>query len=344
MRTATYQSLLDRLAAYLGEADGLSVEDAAIANAKINFFARLGWEYFFHPDITPIEKRYFRPPYSAAEDISAGTARYYIPADAYYVALADQSPAAQPPATQTDGNWQPNLAYWAEADPDPHGDDWEDAHNYVLGDKVRNLSDGLIYQCHEAHTSAGSFDASKFGLLAAFVRSIDYDQAGQTPLGDIRYIWDRDPLANTAAQHIRFRLRTDFVQVLGKANVVWLEFRLAVPSWTGPVRSDSSAYTAGQTVFDAATGDFWTATGAVAPAQSPTSNPELWDCVEFPYYLAEFVAQSAYAAMTQREQAEPENFAIQNAAGYPLLAAQIDRIERQQGQTRQLNVISSRNP
>ncbi len=344
MRTVTYQSVLDRLAGYLGEADGLSVEDAAVANQKINFFARLAWEHFFHPDNTPIEKRLFRPAYSASENVTAGTERYYTAADAYYVALVDQSPAAQAPATQTDGNWEPNLAYWAEADPDPHGDDWEDAHDYSLGDKVRNLEDGLTYQCHTAHTSAGSFDSSKVGLLAGFVRSIDYEQTGQTALGDVRYIWDRDPLANRAAQRIRFRLRPDYVQVLGKANVVWVEFRERIPSWSGPVRSDAESYSAGQTVFDAATGDFWTASGSVNPGQSPTTNPERWERIEFPYYLAEFVAQSAYAMMTNREQQEPENFTIQLAGGYPLLLAELDKIERQQGQTRQLNVVSSRNP
>jgi len=54
------------------------------------------------------------------------------------------------------------------------------------------------------------------------------------------------------------------------------------------------------------------------------------------------VAQSAYAMLTDREQETPENFAVENGAGWPLLAAELDRIERQQGQTRQLKVVSGR--
>ena len=342
MRTVTYQSLLDRIAAYMGESDGLDVEEAALANTKINFFARLGWKFFFHHDITPIEKRYFRPAYSASENLVAGDERYYPASNLYYAALVDQTPAAQPPATLSGGDYATNLAYWADADPDPTGEDWVTTTAYALGDKVRKPADGLIYQCHTAHTAGGSFDDTKFGLLNAFVRSIDYTQAGQTAIGDVRYAWDHNPEANRAAQRLRFRLRRDAIQMLGQVNVVWLEFRPPVPAWAGPVRSDSATYAAGVTVFDAASGDFWTSNTSIAAGESPATTPASWDQVEFPEYLAEYTAQSAYAMMTNREQETPENFTIQMSAGYPLLLAEILNVERQQGQTRQLNVVSSR--
>lgn len=339
MRTVTYQSLLDRLAGYLGEADGLNTEDAALANAKINFFARLGWEYFFHPDLTPIERRTFRPAYSAAENLVAGDERYFIAANAYYVALRDQSPGTQAPATLSGGDYATNLAWWADAEPDPTGDDWATGVEFILGQTTRNPDDGLIYQCHTAHTAGASFDATKFGEVTAFVRSIAYEQTDETPLGDVRYIWDRNPEANRCATRLGFRLRTDAVQVLGRVNVCWVEFRLRVPSWTGAVRSDTATYLSGVTVFDAETGDFWTSNAAIAAAESPTTTPAKWDKIEFPYFLSEFVAQSAYAMLTNREEQLPENFNVQMAAGFPLLAAEIQKIERQQGQTRQLNVV-----
>lgn len=343
MRTVTYQSILDRIASYLGESDGLSVEDAALANVKINFFVRLGWKHFCHPDITRIEKRTFRPTYSATENVVAGDERYFPATQAYYVALVDQTPAVEAPATLTGGAYETNLAYWADATAQPDGEDWTAGTDYALGDTVRNLADGLIYQCHTAHTAGASFDDTKFAELPAFVRSLDPRAAGETEIGDVASIWDRDPTTNRAARRMRFRLRQGIIQVLGTANVVWVEFRPPPPNFSGVVRSDTATYAAGVTRFDTATGDFWTSNTSIAAGESPTSAPAKWDKVEFPEYLAEYVAQSAYAMLTNREQETPENFTIQLAAGYPLLLAEIQTIERQQGQTRQLNVVSGRN-
>ena len=54
-------------------------------------------------------------------------------------------------------------------------------------------------------------------------------------------------------------------------------------------------------MYDTATGDYWTSNQSISAGESPTTNPEKWDKVEFPYFLAEYVAQSAYAMLTDRE-------------------------------------------
>jgi len=169
--------------------------------------------------------------------------------------------------------------------------------------------------------------------------------SSETDIGEIKAIWDRDPQTNNYACRVGgrgpdFRLRGGEAHVLGTQNQVWVEFRRRPNVYTGSLRMATAAYAAGVTVYDVDTGDYWTANQAVSAGESPTSRPDKWDKVEFPYVLAEFVAQSAYAMLTDREQEEgPENFTIQLSAGWPLLVAELDKIERQQGQTRQLRVV-----
>lgn len=345
MRSVTYKSVIDRIASYMGEADDLDVEDAALANQKINFFVRLGWHFYWFPETMETERRTFRPTYAAGTAYAAPTAtsasEVFFPADKnYYQAL--RATTGNAPATLTGGSYEPNDAYWALCSGSYSGDDWAASTVYVVAAIVRNPDNDRYYQCHTAHTSAGSFDATKFGILTPFVRSIAYEQTGSTSLGLVRYPWDSDPETNLTARPMPFITRRDYIVVRGCANVIYLEFQTRAPLFAGSTRTATDTYSADETVYDIATGDFWTANQSVAAGESPTTNPEKWDKVEFPYFLAEYAAQSAYAMMTNREQEEPENFSIQLAAGFPLLQAEVDHIERKQGQVRQLNVVTGR--
>jgi hypothetical protein len=362
MRTVTYQSILDRIASYLGESAGLDTDDAALAQVKLALFVRLGWEYYWWPELMAIERRTFRPGWNSGTAYNAPTAtepvEVFFPTvgvgpfqndnGEYYQAL--QASTGQVPATLVSGAYVENGAYWARSESCHSADAWQAGAAYGVNNdgsglpyQVLNPADGRYYQCLAAHTSGGSFDATKWGILTPFIRSLDYEQAGETPLGEVRFIWDRNPETDgRTAKDLRKRLRSDHVQVLGLANVVWVEFRLRPRIYAGPIRSDSAAYADGQEVFDVATGDFWMANQTVNAGESPASTPAKWGRVEFPYFLAEYAAQSAYAALTDREQEQPENFAVEDGAGWPLLAAELDKVERQQGQVRQLNVVSGR--
>jgi hypothetical protein len=350
-RRVTYLSVLERIASYLGEADGLSTEDKALAESRINLCFRLGYEHYFHPDITAIEERTFRPLYDAAENVAAPTAtaaveRYYPPTDSYYQTLVAQSPAAQAPATGSGGSYEENSAYWAACAASYSGDDHADATAYSVGTIVRNPANRRYYQCHTAHTSASAtLDATKFGILTPFVRSLDYAQAGETEIGECKFIWDADPRYGFArrmnlGRGPDFWTRQDYLQVLGTANVVYPEFRPPCPVFSGATRSDTATYSAGDQKYDSATGDYWIALESISAGQSPTTHPAKWERVVFPYYLAEYVAQSAYVLLTNREQEQPENFTVQMTAGYPLLLVELEKLERQQGQSRQMNVCN----
>ena len=360
MRRAPYKDVLDRLASYLGEADGLSTEDAVLIAPKVNLFVRLAWEYYWWPDLLAIEKRTFRPAYNLATDYAGpavdapvevffpmvGSGSFPDNTGDYYQAL--QPSTGQVPATLTNGAYVENSAYWAACAPSYSAEPWATGKVFAVGDQTQNPEDGNYYQCIAAHTADVSFDASQFGLLTPFVRSIAYEQPGETALGELRFIWDRDPEVNRFATRQKFRLRPDFVQVLGTVNVVWLEFRPRPNVYTNTVWDAGASYAANRQVYDPATGDNWLSNQATAAGESPTSAPTKWDRVPFPYAFVEYVAQSVYAALVNREEnassqgGQPESFSVQQTAGYPLLVLELDKIERQQGQTRQLNVQTGR--
>jgi len=421
----------------MAEADGLSVEDAAIAAAKINFFVRLAWQHYWWPETMDIERRTFRAAWAANTTYAAGEQVFYIADGQYYQAM--QPSTGQTPSTGSDGNYTPNLAYWFPVQGCYGGSDYSATGTYVLGSTVRNPTDGLFYGLYRitngvtvsgagvaaangvyvwdgtqytaangyiiylrttvdlsgnitgyawqladntstnlyqngafvlpepspAGTWTESFDGSYdpppsvaitdpiagttppftsayWTVLTPFIRSIDYEQAGETALGLVRFVWPRDPEIHRVDCPLEFALRDDFVQVYGCVNVVWLEFQGRVPEFTNLIYDSTQGYSAGVTRYDTTTGDCWTTLVAVTPGQSPSATPAKWSKVDFPYVLAEYVAQSAYAMMTDREQETPENFSIQQSAGYPLLLVEMDNIERKQGQTRQLNVRSGR--
>ncbi len=365
MRSSPYKNVLDRLASQLGEADGLSTDDAALITPKLNTFVRMAWEFYWWPDLMAIEKRTFRPGYNAATAYAGPTAgspvevffpqpgygSYSSDTGSYYQAL--QPSTGQVPATLTNGAWVENSAYWALSCDSYSADLWQTGKVFAVGDQTQNPNDGNYYQCIVPHTAGATFDATKFGLLTAFVRSLDYDQVdgtgnALTSLGEVRFIWDRDPTVVRYAQRQKFRLRPDFIQVLGCQNVVWVEFRLRPAVYTNTVFDPTAAYASGIQIYDPATGENWLSNTTTTAGQSPTSTPAKWTKVPFPYAFVEYTALSVYAALTNREEAaasqggQPENFGIQQTAGFPLLQLELDKIERQQGQTRQLNVVTGK--
>jgi len=374
MRTAPFSDVLNRLASYLGEADGISGEDATLMTPKINLFTRLAWEYYWWPDVMEIELRTFRVPWGSGTAYAGPSfgqpvevffptvqvGQYAWEQGEYYQAL--QPSTGQTPATLAGGQYVENGRFWARSCHSYAADLWAAGTSYGVNNdgsglayQAQNPGDGQYYQCIQAHTAGATFDGTKWGILTPFVRSLDLDPgttsnqgAAAAPIGEVRFIWDRDPTVQRFAQRIKFRLRNGFLQVLGNLNVVWVEFRTRPTSYVTTPWQGAVGYASGIQFYDAATGNNWVTVTATNAGDTPTSAPAKFALVPWPYIFTEYAAQSVYASLVNREEAaasqggQPENFGIQQSAGFPLLLAELDKVERQQGQTRQLNVVSGR--
>jgi hypothetical protein len=149
--------------------------------------------------------------------------------------------------------------------------------------------------------------------------------------------------AGQRSEPCEFVLRPEGVQVWGTAtgqqpNVVWLEFQRRAPVFTTATYVWGVLYAAGDVVYYT-DGNCYAATAAIGELDGgPGGESTSWAVAPFPYYLAEYATMSVYASLTNREQQQPENLSVQLAAGWPLLAAEVERVERMQGQTRQLRV------
>ena len=342
MRTVPYSSVVDKISGYLGENAGMSAEDLGLANRLINTRVKGAWEYYMWPELMGIEQRQFAPSFNAATLYSPTNVVYYPPTFNYYQALV---PTIGNLPTLDGAVGTENSGFWAECRGSYSGEDWGAGNAYSVGDDVRDPNTNQFYQCTVAHTSAGaSIDVTKFGLLTPFVRALPLAQVdgngnALTVIGEIQKIWDRDPDANYDARAIPFRLRGDFALVRGTVSVIWPEFRLRPNSYSGANWVNGTAYTPGTQVFYNNT-DYYVNT--VATASAPPTDGTHWELVAFPYIFQEYTAQSVYATMVAKEEEAPEDFNVELAAGWPFLQAELQKIERQQGQVRQLNVVNAR--
>ncbi|HYD00305.1 MAG TPA: hypothetical protein VEB22_03695 [Phycisphaerales bacterium] len=309
MRTVTFRSVLDGIAKSLGlDAANLQASDLVGHEEDINERVREGWEHEFWSELTPVERRAFRPDYAAGTAYTAGTEVYFPAADTYYQAL--RATTGNAPATESGGVWTVNAAYWAESKSTYSGDDWETGLAIAQGDTVRNPSDGEYYACHTAHTAGVTFDATKFGLLTPFARTIELDQTGETPIGEVKRVCRRDPrVYRQNPGELRWTTTESVIVVeAGSPSRVWVEFRLRPAVFTTTEHNIALDYSADDLVYLEDPGECYKALDDVPASSSslPSDDTANWEKIDFPYILAAFVKRAVKADALRRDGQEAE--------------------------------------
>lgn len=277
--------------------NGMAVEDFRLIRDTADLWLPEAWGYYWWPALTAIEKRRFRPVYSASENVTATTERFFIQEQKYYQALRAQSPAAQAPASAAGVE---NSAYWAECKPEYRADDYASGTAYVAGDQVYYPTNGLFYQCHTASTGNAPTNTSYWGVLTEFDQYVLFEQTGQTVIGYCDEIWNRHPLRGQLnATRLNYRLEEDRVVVLESVAEVFVEFRTRAPRLTGDAYVSTSSYSSGaQVYFEASgTGDFYIANQSAAAGDTPATDTDKWDKVEIPRGFQRFLVASIYDAL-----------------------------------------------
>jgi hypothetical protein len=295
MRTATFKSVFEGLSWSVSQdpAD-LQADDEQKLLEAFNRRVIEGVEHEFFAELMRYERRAFRPEYDAATAYTAGTEVYYPAADAYYQAL--RATTGNAPATESGGEWTADSAYWAECAASYSADDWEDGVTYAAGDEVRNPADGEYYSCHTAHTAGGSFDATKFGRLTPFARTIDLDQDGETPIGEVWRVTLRDPRVHPDNPGtLGFDTRGSSIVVRGCwTSRPWVSFRIRPPQFTRTEYVAETAYAVGDLVYDDTTGECYKSLVDSNTGNAVTDATK-WELVEFPAILRRWVLAAAKA-------------------------------------------------
>lgn len=340
MDTVTFNSVRVKAnTLFAGKASPTSDDSASLATF-INARAREFWEAYYWPELMTVEKRTFRAQYSAANTYVAAQEVYYPSTQLYYVALR-AVPTNQPPDTGLGSPLSLNTAYWAESLGVYSGDNWSNTAAYAAGTPVYQPLDGNFYQSFTATTNNSPPNASFWGLLVPFVRSIDLvggnQGASATSLGWVKQCWDADPLADFdgACPQPFDRYATRLV-VRGEAQVVWVEFRLRVNDFSGANWSSSTAYVMGNQVYYPVTGEYYVCIlGNTNSVPTTTAN---WTKLDFPAVLAPASAQAAYGDMLKLA-GKANKSDNEYGEALRLLRREWNKLERLEHHTNQLNVL-----
>jgi hypothetical protein len=338
IRRVSYKTVQDQIADNLGwDANNLHTDEQSIVNRGVNRWAQFGWDAFFWPEWTVLEKRVFRQYWDSATSWAAKTEVYHRPSKKYYCAL--QANTNQEPATGSGGVYTTNLQYWGESASQYSAEEYSNTKTYVRGERAYYPSTDKYYQLYAA-TSTGNLptDTTKWGELIEFERNIDYEQSWETTvIGDVKKVWDRNPRKDTDACEIDKILQNNGVRVLGTDPVVYVEFRKRAPSWTGTTWSAATTYAKDAQVWDPTQGDYYKSLQN-ANTNHAVTDTAWWERIDFPYVLSKYVIAGVYAAVMGKTDGQQEKYPSEMEEAYQLLIGEFDKIERQQAQSEQLNV------
>lgn len=354
----SFRSVIDLIMSYSAQ-DRSMLSDTQISqiggfiNTRLKDWAWIAWPW---PETTKTEYRRYRDNYASgtayvAPTIDAGTEVYSPASGFYYQAL--RATTGNAPATLTSGKYVTNDAYWALAARTYSAPDWLDLTGYSLTNQVRNPDDGRVYQCHTAHTSSGSIDLTKFGVLTVFDPYIARVQPWEdNPVGEYLDMYREDPRVTRRPRRTFFEVDSIGAHVQAQTwdgrrwyygltefkvpSHVWLVFRLPCPSFRGETFDPEATYAAGvDTVyFEGDTtdleGDYWQCVTDTTAGDSPESAPAKWLRLDFPAWLQVAVARRAAADWLRYNGTREDAFREDAAADDSLFQTQI-QLGAQQG-------------
>ncbi len=298
-----------------------------------------GAQEFYFPELQRIEKRTFRADYSAATAYTNdGTIVYFVQEEQYYQAL--KATTGNPP---TDAAGVVDDSRWAVAETSYGGEDYAATTTYAAGDRVFYPTTGLYYACHTASTGNAPTNTSYWGVLTVFDRYVDYEQSGQTVIGEVLEVWDGHPYRSYAAEPVDYVLSENGVQIVKNCPYVWVQFRLRMDSLTGDAWDSATVYTAGQQVYyrtSSTRGNFYNCVTTTSAGESPVSAAAKWSVVELPLVLKGYLVSALHAEWLIGDGQVDKGFA-ELARAKARLAEQVELLAAQQ-QQRQRTLVETR--
>lgn len=178
-------------------------------------------------------------------------------------------------------------------------------------------------------------------------------------VGDLFDVYNQSPRVTTRARPIKYFLydngTTRYINVMEAVDSgVYLEWRNAKPQLFGDAWDNSLAYAVGtQIYFDTTTdtgsfvpspnnvggGNFYDCAVVTSAGQSPTTNAASWTKVDIPYFTGEYITRGVLADYL-RSEGQYEQASVAEADAEGVKAQEVDKIVRQEGQVRRMNVYT----
>lgn len=168
-------------------------------------------------------------------------------------------------------------------------------------------------------------------------KRLEYEQAGETEIGDVLAIYETDPDESVLAPSYAFLVKKWGILVPSATDdqAVWVEYRRPPMLWT-TTEWTAAAYAVGDRVYYPTTGHCYTCIATAADTDLPTDTDH-WRQEAFPAILAEAVKTGAYAA-TLVEEGQHSTGSAAAAAMEEILFRETEFLERQNKQTRGFTV------
>jgi len=330
MRKLTFGNVLSGVAQLSGlDRDNLSTNEFKRIRDLADARLALAWESGEWPDTLLVEKRRFRSLWDSTTTYALNAEIYYATEDKYYQSLADSNT----------GNVPTDKSKWADAGESPSGDTWESGKAYVLGDTIKYSTDGEHYWCIDAHTSSPSVtpsSSSYWTKLIPFNRYLAYEQTGETKIGEFLSLHSKDPRNMSAGKEYSFQLTALGANAVKDVNEVWVKGRKHRPQLTGDTYS-AKAYASGSQVYHS--GNFYESNATTANSESPSTAASKWDIVQLPYIFQGYLIRGVYADYL-RATGNNELASAADADAEAVLTVEADKLLRQQGQVKRLNVFT----
>lgn len=331
MRKLTFSNVLNGVAQLAGlDRDNLSTSEFKRIRDLADARLALAWESGEWPDTLLVERRRFRPLWDSSTAYALNAEVYYAPEDKYYQSLAGSNT----------GNLPTDKSKWADAGELPSGDTWQSGQAYILGDRVKFATDGESYWCITAHTSDAATtpaSSSHWAKLIPFDRYVAYEQTGEAKVGEFLSMTKRDPRNRTANREYGFELTGLGAHVSKDVTQVWLRGRKQRPQLTGDNYSSTKSYVSGSQVYH--NGNFYESNANAAVSESPETAATKWDIIEVPYVFQGYLIRGVYADYL-RATGNNELAVQADADAEAVLTVEADKLLRQQGQVKRLNVFS----
>ena len=333
MEVIKYSDILRGVVSYAQRVySELNADDAEAISVYLDNRLKLIWETYPWPDLVRVEKRYYRPLYAAALTYDAGYEVYYPTEEKYYQALK-----------QTQGNVPTLTTHWAEAKQSYAPATWVTGTAYAVGDTVEYDPDGLYYACHTAHT-AGANLGSNWGQIIEFDKYVAWKQSGENEIADVLDVWNTNPRTDNKADQQNFYQSENGVQVINGPNIVHIEYRQLVPRLLHSAWKVGSEYKIDDVVRFPATGadfDLYKASSdhTASGTNEPTDDGAPWTLIQIPRDFRSFLAHGAAADLLLADEREQLG-GVQNSLGEKALNELLGKLERQEKQTKQMNVVN----
>ena len=202
--------------------------------------------------------------------------------------------------------------------------------------RIRDLADGRLAMCWE-----GEYWPDTIRVASATVTDTDGVETAPYPTdaGEVLNVSSKNPRKTTVNTQLGWSIYDDgtnrYIQLRDNATPIWLEYRIVRPNLTGSTYKSTSAYSSGDQVYFS--GNFYDANTSVAVTESPTASAAKWDIVKIPAIFQVYLIRGIYAdCLRSTGNNELALSADRNAES--LLMMEADKLYRQQGQVRRLDV------